>query len=210
MGGVCICDSSVQKYFSNSEDYILKSENYENNNIKNSQIKDLEKNIKIIPKNYFCSIDNMDNTKNNFVQNSDKNKIETNKNISDNINKEEKNIISTDNVNNTNLNNICSDNSKKNNEFVNDIYNENSAKNNDNKNHKEMEEKNLQKEDDMGENDEINYDCNQEEKNFNFNNNTKNKSDKLEPGTPKLNIKREDISSLNKGSKKVFSHFCKK
>ena len=187
MGAVCTCPSSIQQFSLNSSEYILKSDNNDNDNIKNSQLKD-------------------------------KNKVESNKKISNNIpinnnnspinNKVEEKIISADNVNNNTNLNACSDNSKKNNnKLINDSYNENSTKNNDNKKLNEIQEKLVANEDVIGENDEENYDDNKGEQNINLNN---NKPDKLEPGTPKLNIKREDISSLNKGSKKVFSHFCKK
>ena len=184
MGAVCTCFSSIQKFSLNSSEYILKSDNNENDNIKNSQLKD-------------------------------KNKVESNKKISNNIpinnnnspinNKVEEKIISA--KNNTNLN-TCSENSKKNNnKLINDSYNENSTKINDNKKLNEIQEKLVANENVIGEKDEENYDDNNKgEQNINLNN---NKPDKLEPGTPKLDIKREDISSLNKGSKKVFSHFCK-
>ena len=213
MGSACTCTGSIKKYIFGSTDYILKSEQYKNNNIKIP-----EKNINIIPREDLEKLDS--NVKNNNKRYSSVTKIQINKNNSSNKNEDTYKKISIDNNNNSSCNygsdneekKISKDNDKDNISFSN---NNNTINNNQSNNnmHKIIQQKMQQKGKfkkaitiyhyNSGEN---NLEDNNKSKDSSFLNND---SEKVEPVTPNLTVEKEKLAEMAKDKKRKYSHFCK-
>ena len=219
MGGGCACNSNIKKYFFCSTDCILKPKNQQDITIKNNKNK-VEKNIKIIP------IEANDN-KSNIIQNSDKTKIQINKNnIFNNSNiKVNNSLLSIEDnkkkglviKNNSSSFDLCSDISKKNiNNKVNNKINNNNKLNNKNENinnskHKIIQKKLMENELDKSRKTDTNYNYNIGDHNFIFINISqgssflKNDSKNFESTSQK-----DHTEDKEKGNEKLFSLFKNK
>jgi len=219
MGGGCACNSNIKKYFFCSTDCILKPKNQQDITIKNNKNK-VEKNIKIIP------IEDNDN-KSNIIQNSDKTKIQINKNnIFNNSNiKVNNSLLSIEDnkkkglviKNNSSSFDLCSDISKKNiNNKVNNKINNNNKLNNKNENinnskHKIIQKKLMENELDKSRKTDTNYNYNIGDHNFIFINISqgssflKNDSKNFESTSQK-----DHTEDKEKGNEKLFSLFKNK
>ena len=219
MGGGCACNSNIKKYFFCSTDCILKPKNQQDITIKNNKNK-VEKNIKIIPIE-----DN--NNKSNIIQNSDKTKIQINKNnIFNNSNiKVNNSLLSIEDnkkkglviKNNSSSFDLCSDISKKNiNNKANNKFNNNNKLNNKNENinnskHKIIQKKLMENELDKSRKTDTNYNYNIGDHNFIFINISqgssflKNDSKNFESTSQK-----DHTEDKEKGNEKLFSLFKNK
>ena len=219
MGGGCACNSNIKKYFFCSTDCILKPKNQQDITIKNNKNK-VEKNIKIIP------IEDNDN-KSNIIQNSDKTKIQINKNnIFNNSNiKVNNSLLSIEDnkkkglviKNNSSSFDLCSDISKKNiNNKANNKFNNNNKLNNKNENinnskHKIIQKKLMENELDKFRKTDTNYNYNLGDHNFIFINISqgssflKNDSKNFESTSQK-----DHTEDKEKGNEKLFSLFKNK
>ena len=218
MGGGCSCHSNIKKYFCNSGEFVIFSQNNKNNISKN---KIPEKNITLIKKDF----ENIDNTNSNRARNSDKTKNESNKNNTFNLsNKNEYNTSNNNEnkkkkssfINNENTS-FCtfSENFKKN-----DLKNCNAQNNYDLNLHNNKKDSNKSKNDIIvEENSELkksgtNFNCNLGEHNFIFINVSggqsfiQNECQEFESITPKMCIENDNIEEIVKGNKRIFSHFC--
>ena len=217
MGGGCSCHSNIKKYFCNSGEFVIYSQN---NKINISKNKIQEKNITLIKKDF----ENIDNTNSNFARNSDKTKIESNKNNIFNLSNKNEYNASNNNENkkkkssfiNNENSSFCtfSENFKKNdfknckdqNNYDLNLHNINN-KNNSNKSKKAViveENVEIKKTD-------TNFNYNLGEHNFIFINASGGKpfiQNEFESITPKMCIESDNIEEIIKGNKRIFSHYC--
>lgn len=213
MGGGCTCQSDFNKYLFGSSDFILHSEGNKKNILNKNENLIPEQNIKIIPREDF---ENIDNIKSNNPQSSDKTKTQSNKNNLPNLSHKKRHSIS----NNLEINKrkfqfnkkdnssfLISSGSKKNNLENNNNQVENSLNRHSSK-HKLLDA-NFKKAD-------TNFNYNLGENNFIFINISRGSSlmnndvEKYESNTPKMLIEKDNIEEMVKGTKRIFSHFCKK
>ena len=219
MGGGCACNSNIKKYFFCSTDCILKPKNQQDITIKNNKNK-VEKNIKIIP------IEDNDN-KSNIIQNSDKTKIQINKNnIFNNSNiKVNNSLLSIEDnkkkglviKNNSSSFDLCSDISKKNiNNKANNKINNNNKLNNKNENinnskHKIIQKKLMENELDKSRKTDTNYNYNLGDHNFIFINISQGSSFlKNDSKNFQSTSQKEHTEDKEKGNEKLFSLFKNK
>ena len=192
----------------------------ENNNEDSKQNEKNEKIINKITKNNNSNTHDenhisMDNNSNNnlYLQNTKHKEIENNKDSNNNnsisINKQLKDNKNDNNNNNNNNNDNDNNNSNNNNNNNNNNSNNNNNIKMDNILPQNLQEKAAVKKA------ETNYNYNLGDHNFIFINISrdssivKNGSEKVESTTPKMAVEKENIEEMVKGSKRIFSHFCK-
>ena len=224
MGG-CVCSNNFSRYFKGYSDFVLKSET--NKNVNGNKMP--EQNIKIIPREDIFKIDKIENnneiskknnyniTKNNNSNFHDENHISIDNNSNNNNlylqNTKHKEIKNNKDSNNNNFSFNKQINNNKNDNNNNNLNNNNNDINN-NREMNNMLQQKLQGKDALKKS-ETNYNYNLGDHNVIFINISrdssfvKNGSEKKESATPKMAVGKENLDEMVKGTKKIFSHFCK-
>ena len=238
MGG-CVCSSNIKSYFKGYSDCVLKSDNnkivpeqnikiipkedidnidkMENNENSKQNERNEKNNDKITKNNNSNTHDEnqilIDNNSNNnlYLQNIKHKEIENNKD-SNNNSLPFNNQINNNNNNNNNFDN----NNLNNNNLNNNNPNNNELNNNNNINNNNIEMNNILQGKTAVKKAETNYNYNLGDHNVIFINISRDSSilkdsekEKIESTTPKMAVEKENLDEMVKGSKRIFSHFCK-
>ena len=235
MGG-CVCSSNIKSYFKGYSDCVLKSDNNKivpEQNIKIIPKEDIDnidkmENNENSKQNERNEKNNDKITKNNNSNTHDENQILIDNNSNNNLylqNIKHKEIENNKDSNNNSLpfnnqinnnNNNFDNNNLNNNNLNNNNPNNNELNNNNNINNNNIEMNNLLQGKTAVKKAETNYNYNLGDHNVIFINISRDSSilkdsekEKIESTTPKMAVEKENLDEMVKGSKRIFSHFCK-